>query len=105
LTKTAESGIYRLSLPEPPGGFVFGAVARDDHESEMTMLEPAEAAKLAEGWPLIIDAEGQQDGLSLFQVEPGGRHEVWRILVMAALAGLCVEIYLTRRLVRAQAAG
>ena len=25
---TAESGIYRLSLPEPPGGLVFGAVAR-----------------------------------------------------------------------------
>ena len=71
----------------------------------MTMLEPAEAAKLAEGWPLSFDSEGEAAGLSLFQVEPGGRHEVWRILVIAALAGLCVEIYLTRRLVRVQAAG
>jgi hypothetical protein len=34
-----------------------------------------------------------------------GKHEVWRMLVIAAILGLCLEIYLTRRLVRAQMAG
>ena len=30
------------------------------------------------------------------------RRELWRYLILAALAGLCLEIYLTRRLVRGQ---
>jgi hypothetical protein len=34
--------------------------------------------------------------------ERGGRRELWRGLVLAALAGLCLEVYLTRRLVRSQ---
>ena len=29
----------------------------------------------------------------------------WRLLVLAALGGLCLEIYLTRKLVRSQGTG
>ena len=100
---TAESGIYRLSLlPFPPGGVVYGAVARDERESDLAPLEPGEAAKLAEGWPLQYVTESKEAELGLFAAEPGSRQEVWRILILAALAGLCLEIYLTRRLVRVQ---
>ena len=59
---TTESGIYRLILPDPPGGFMYGAVARDDRESDMTPLDPAEAAKLAEGWPLQYVTEAKEGG-------------------------------------------
>ena len=103
---TSESGIYRLSLlPDPPGGVMYGAVARDERESDLAPLEPSEAAKLAEGWPLQYVSEAKQSELGLFGAEPGSRQEVWRMLILAALAGLCLEIYLTRRLVRVQAGG
>ena len=69
----------------------------------MTPLDPAEAAKLAEGWPLQFVPEANEGELSLFAPRsPAASHEIWRFLVLAALAGLCLEIYLTRRLVRAQ---
>jgi hypothetical protein len=103
MDQTAESGIYRLSLPDPPGGFVYGGVARDDRESDITRLDPAEASKLAEGWPLWFDTGGDE-GSPLFAVARGSRHEIWRYLVLLALAGLCLEIHLTRRLVRLQSA-
>ena len=44
---TAFSGIYRLTLPVPPGGSMYGAVAHDDHESDMA---PLRRMKLP-GWP------------------------------------------------------
>jgi hypothetical protein len=78
-------------------------VARDDRESDIARLGPAEADKLAEGWPLQFDI-GTNEGSPLSAALPGSRHEVWRYLVLAALAGLCLEIHLTRRLVRMQSA-
>ncbi len=99
---TTESGIYRLSLPDPPGGSLYGAVSRDDRESNMAPLDPAEAVKLADGWPLFFHADPNQVTDRLFAPESGSKHEIWRIFVLAALAGLCLEIYLTRRLLRTQ---
>ncbi|MFI5459658.1 MAG: VWA domain-containing protein [Isosphaerales bacterium] len=99
---TSESGIYRLALPDPPGGAVYAAVARDARESDMTPLDPAEAARLSEGWPLAFEPDPDRLIAGLFAPEPGGKHEVWRLLVLAALGGLCLEIYLTRLLVRTQ---
>jgi hypothetical protein len=102
LDDTSESGIYRLHLPGTRD-VVYGAVARDDRESDITRLGPAEATKLSEGWALRFDT-GLNEGSPLFASLPGNRHEVWRYLVLAALAGLCLEIHLTRRLVRMQSA-
>jgi len=99
---TSESGIYRLALPDPPGGTLYAAVARDGRESDMTPLDPAEAARLAEGWPLVFESDPDRLIAGLFAPESGGKHEIWRFLVLAALGGLCLEVYLTRRLVRSQ---
>jgi hypothetical protein len=71
-------------------------------ESDLSPLEPAEAARLAEGWPLAFEANPARLDTRLFAAERGGRRELWRGLVLAALAGLCVEVYLTRRLIRSQ---
>jgi hypothetical protein len=99
---TSDIGIYRLELPDPPGGIVHGAVAGDGRESDLSPLEPAEAAKLAEGWPLGFETNPDLLSARLSTAEPGGRHEVWRLLVLVALGFLCVELYLTRKIVRSQ---
>ena len=80
-----------MILPVPPGGVMYGAVARDARESDMTPLDAAEAAKLAEGWPLQYVTEAKEGELGLFAAEAGTRHEVWRYLVLAVLGGLCLE--------------
>jgi hypothetical protein len=98
----SEPGIYRLSLPDPPGGFAYASVVGEGRESDDAPLEPAEAAKLAEGWPLAFESDPSRLSARLFEAERGGRHEVWRALILATLAGLCLEVYLTRRLVRGQ---
>jgi hypothetical protein len=100
---TAESGVYRLSLPDPGGGVVYGAVARDERESDVTRLDPAEADRLADGWPLRFET-GPAGEAPFAGTAFASRHEVWRYLVLLALAGLCLEIHLTRRLVRLQSA-
>jgi hypothetical protein len=71
-------------------------------ESDPAPLEPAEASRLAEGWPLVFEADEARLDKRVFAAERGGRRELWRGLVLAALAGLCLEVYLTRRLVRSQ---
>jgi hypothetical protein len=102
---TTDSGTYRLALPDPPGGFAYAAVAQDPRESDIAPLEPPEAAKLSDGWPLEFEPDPDRMAARLFAARREGRSEIWRILVVAALAGLCLEIYLTRRLVTNQGFG
>ena len=45
----------------------------------MSPLDPAEAAKLAEGWPLEFEADPDRLAARLSAAEPGGKHEVWRL--------------------------
>src|SRR5439155_24399464 len=52
---TAEAGVYRLSLPDPPGGYAYATVETDGRESDPSLLAPAEAAKLADGWPFSVE--------------------------------------------------
>ena len=98
---TSEPGVYRLSLPGPPGGFAHASVIGDPREFDLTPLGPDEAEGLARGWPLTFEPD--PDRLAGRLSSPShGRNEVWRGLVLAALAGLCLELWLTRRLVRGQ---
>ena len=99
---TAEPGVYRLSKPEPTSGYVYSIVQGDSLGGDPSPLEPAEASKLSEGWPLVFSPGAARLSARLFHSGPGGRRELWRALVLAALGGLCVEIYLTRKLVRGQ---
>ncbi len=99
---TSEPGVYRLSLPGTPGGLAYASVVVDPREYDLTPLAAGEAAGLARGWPLTFEPD--PDRLAGRLVSPShGQNEVWRGLVLAALAGLCLELWLTRRLVRGQA--
>ncbi len=102
---TAEPGVYRLSLPDPPGGFAYATVGGDGRETDLSPLDPTESARLSDGWPLSFEPDPSHLIDQMLSALPGGRRELWRGLVLAALAGLCVEIYLTRKLVRGQGLG
>jgi hypothetical protein len=100
---TAESGVYRLSLPDPPGAFSYATVRADPRESDLDPLAPLEASKLAQGWPLVFAPDPTGLPSLVLQTDvPDARREFWRGLVLAALGTLCLEIYFTRRLVRGQ---
>ncbi len=99
---TTEPGLYQLELPRPPGGSAFATVAADARESDLRFLALAEQAALARDWPLNFEAEPDRLAGRLFASGRGGRHEIWRYLVLATLAGLCVEIWLTRQLVKSR---
>ncbi len=98
--ETTEPGVYRLTKPNPPGGYAYALVSSDPREADPAPLEPAEAAKLSEGWPLAFEADPAKlpGRLALGGVAP--KHEIWRGLVLAALGGLCLEVWMTRRMVK-----
>jgi hypothetical protein len=96
----AAAGSHRV---EWPGGHAYGVVRRDEGESDLTELDPAEITKLTEGWPFQFVAEPGGLETDLFRSGSAGRRETWRVLVIAALVGLCVEVWMTRRLVRGRA--
>jgi hypothetical protein len=100
--ETGEPGLYRLSLPDPPGGFAYAAVAADAREADLAPLDPAEATTLAEGWPLTFEDDPARLPGRLLAAGRAGPRPVWRFLILAALTGLCLEVWLTRRLVRSR---
>jgi len=102
---TAEPGIYRLSLPSPPGAALYAAVLGDDRDTDPTPLAPPEADALARGWPLTFDPDPAHLADQILAHDRSRRSEVWQALILAALAALCLEVWLTRRMVRAQGAG
>ena len=100
LSDTSEPGIYRVNLPGPSGGFGYASVAADARESDPDPLDPAEAAKLSEGWPLAFAKDEDALRERLLDSAGSGPRPLWRLLVLAALGGLCVEVFLTRQLVK-----
>ena len=97
---TAEWGTYRVQLPNPPGGLAFATVAADDRESDLRRLEPAAAQAIAEVLPIRFEAAPARSLGQIFATTAGKRHEVWRYLILATLAGLCLEVWMTRRMVK-----
>jgi hypothetical protein len=103
-TETSEAGIYRLSLAVPPGTFAYAAVVGDNLNDGPAPLEPAEAEVLARDWPLIFDADANRMTTKLLTADRARRNEFWHGLILAALGGLCLEVWLTRRMARRQGA-
>jgi hypothetical protein len=97
---TDAPGVYRLGLDRPS----YAVVERDPRASDPTPLSDDDRARLSAGWPLRF-APGDSALIDQIQsASPGGsvagssRIEFWRPLVLAALAVLCVESWLTRRM-------
>lgn len=78
----------------------FATVATDGRESDLRPLEPAEAKGLARDLPLSFETEPDRLTVRMFAPGTGRRHEIWRYLVLGTLAGLCMEVWLTRRMVK-----
>ena len=100
LEDTSEPGVYRIALPGPSGGVVFASVAADLREADSEPLAPAEAAKLVEGWPMDLEHDPEQLNARLLAAAGQGPRPIWRWLVLAALGGLCLEVWMTRSLVK-----
>ncbi len=90
--ETSEPGIYRLALPTPPGTFAYAAVVGDDRDADPSPLDPPEVEALARGWPLAFDADTPRLADRVLEADRARRNEVWQGLILAALAGLCLEV-------------
>ena len=102
IASTNEPGIYEVDLPGPSGGTAYASVAADAHEADPDRLAPAEAEALAEGWPMTFAQDPRALDLRLATATGGGPRPLWRGLVLAALGGLCLEVFLTRSMVKAR---
>jgi hypothetical protein len=97
-----EPGLYRFALPAPASGYAYAAVAADPREADPTPLSANDAARLAEGWSLAFDPDVERRPDRIFSSARSGPNPIWRVLVLAALAGLCLEVVLTRRMAHAR---
>ena len=110
LDHTGTPGIYRLEIPGNPEGLA-AVVPPDLRESDHTPLTAGDKASLASGWPLRFDMTpedrlGREHTRTDEPDQDAARpHEFWRFLIVAALAALCLELWLTRSLSRARERG
>lgn len=102
--ETGEAGIYRLTLPTEPPTFAYAAVVGDLQDADPAPLDAAEVKALEQGWPLTFDADPARLASRVLKVDRARRNEVWRALILAALGGLCLEVWLTRRMARRRGA-
>lgn len=91
-------GLYEFQLPD--GSRAHALVESDPRESEPEPLATAEAGTLARGWPLSFATDPEQLTARLLSAGGGGPRPLWKLLVLAALGGLCLEVFATRRLAR-----
>jgi hypothetical protein len=98
LESADEPGLYRFDLPTPPGGSAYATVAADPREADPTPLSEAEASRLSESWPLVFASQPEPVADRLLASRQNGRpRPIWRTLILLALAGLCLEVVLTRQ--------
>ncbi|WP_152054139.1 BatA domain-containing protein [Tautonia marina] len=97
LPVTDEPGLYRFDLPDDRR--LYRLVTADQAEATRLPLSTADRATIAEGWPLnFADDDRSRPLVSNTPNRPS--RPLWRGLILAALAGLCLEVWLTRRLAR-----
>ena len=78
----------------------YATVAADPRESDLRPVEAELAAAMARELPLRFENDPERLIGRIFAGGPERRHEIWRWLVVATLAGLCMEIWMTRRMVK-----
>jgi hypothetical protein len=91
---TREPGVYRLTVPS--GKVVYYVVQADPRETEdLTPCSEADREQVAAILPMryVDDAADILAG-------PSAAREIWWWLMLAVIAFLCVEVWLTRRIVK-----
>jgi hypothetical protein len=98
LAVTDEPGLYRFQRPGPAGP-AYALVAADPRDADASPLSENDRARLVDGWPMIFGRSPDEVTGRLATGREGPR-PIWRALVLVALAGLGLEVLLTRRMVR-----
>jgi hypothetical protein len=94
---TDRPGVYQVSVAGRPR---FGVTAQTDPlEAAPAPLARSDRDRLSADWPLrFLDSPTELGPALLRNGSAAGPRPLWRWLVLAALAGLCFEVYVTRRL-------
>jgi hypothetical protein len=99
LDEAWEPGAYRFLVS---GGPVYAFVPADPREADLAPLSASDQSKLAHGWPLVFESQPGRLPGRLLATAAGGPNPIWRGLILAALGGLCMEVWLTRRVARSR---
>ncbi|MFO0878108.1 MAG: VWA domain-containing protein [Gemmataceae bacterium] len=90
-----EPGVYRLTTPD--AGVVYYVVPSDPRESDLTPCSAEERAVVAQRLG-IVDETDRETILGSAESETR-RQEFWWILLVGLIGLLCLEVWMTRRLV------
>jgi hypothetical protein len=101
---TREAGVYRLETPSPQGKegaqgrAVYYVVPPDAREADLTPSTQEDRDKVAK--LTGVRYEEGQDALLRGLSEGPQRQEMWWLLLVGVIALLCMEVWMTRRLVK-----
>jgi hypothetical protein len=94
-----ETGVYRLGTPE--GATVYYVVQPDARESDLTPCTEEERRAVADVIPLRYQDERAE--IARAWVHERHRQELWLYLLLGLIGLLCLEVWMTRRMVKARA--
>jgi hypothetical protein len=94
-----ETGVYRLRTPADHT--VYYVVQPDARESDLTPCAEEDRKRVADLVPLTY--EDDRGAIVQAREETNQRQELWLYLLLALIALLCAEVWMTRRLVRSRA--
>jgi len=92
---TRLSGVYRLRSPE--GKTIWFVVSRDVREGDLTPLNDDDRAKLEKLLAMRFDTPSEPKRDEPPEIQ---RQELWLYVLMGMIGLLCLEVWMTRRLVR-----
>jgi hypothetical protein len=95
---TGAIGIYRVQ--GSPGRAWSFVVPPDLRESDLTRCNDDDWRKVRDRLPIAWQAEAARD--SSLATQEARREEIWWLFLLAVLAFLCMEVWMTRRLVLAR---
>ncbi len=91
-----ETGVYRLVTPER--NTVYYVVAPDARESDLTACTPEDRQRVAD----LIGVRYEDDRGKVIEVwrTGSGRQDLWWYLLVGLVGLLCLEVFMTRRMVK-----
>jgi hypothetical protein len=94
-----ETGVYRLRTPE--GATVYYVVQPDARESDLTPCTQQERERVAAILP--VQYQDERAEIARAWVSAEHRQELWLYLLLGLVTLLCLEVWMTRRMVRNRA--
>jgi hypothetical protein len=96
-----ETGVYRLETPE--GNTVYYSVPPDARESDLTPANEEDRNRVA-GIIKGIKYENERGAIVQVWISTEHRQDFWMYFLLGLVALLCLEVWMTRRMVKGRAA-